>query len=184
MTRFMLKKTLTLSLLALAMACQRAEAPKTPASGTPAPSACNNLTINPAVSVAPGTVTEAASVAPDAQAALLGGPIPPGLYDLVRADPRAGAQALTERLWETVRVSDSEAGQVLDFAIVRGAASNTPNRVSARIEEGPPARLVHTCGASGGVGLSWTAPRGELHLLLPAAQGAGQMLYVFQRRAG
>jgi hypothetical protein len=83
-----------------------------------------------------------------------------------------------------VRVRDSEQGQLIDIAIVRGAAHSAPQRYTARFDEGPPTRLVHTCGSSGDVDISWASPRGELHLLLPADQGGGQILYVFQRRAG
>lgn len=173
----MLRIGLAASLLVLVAACDRAEAPT-------APAACNDVTINPSISVAPGAATEVAAAQPGAQAALLGGPIAPGLYDLTRVEQRGGAAPLSERLWETVRVRDSEQGQTLDFAVVRGEASNVPERYTARIEEGPPARLAHTCGSSGTVDLNWASPGGELHLLLPAAGGTGQTLYVFVRRTG
>jgi hypothetical protein len=114
---------------------------------------------------------------------LLGGPIAPGLYDLVSIEPREGAPAPEGDLWESVRVRDTDAGIMLDFAIVRGAPSNSAHHVNAQLTEGQQAALGHVCGASGRVPVSYAASADGLQLLLPAEGGAGQMLYSFVRRA-
>ena len=166
---------------ALLAACgQSAQTPQA-RPNTPAPAArvCNDVSINPAVRAEIGAMVEV-STAP----ALLGGPITPGTYDLVRIAPRGGSTPPSEAVWESLRVRESESGVTLDFAVAVGAADAAPIRSTARLEEGPPARLIRTCGGEGASMVSWEASGVELRLVLPGRAGRGQDSLTFVRRAG
>ncbi|MGE0045905.1 MAG: hypothetical protein AB7T08_09105 [Hyphomonadaceae bacterium] len=167
-------------LLSVAACGQSSQAPGAPSPTPQAPVACNDVAINPAVSVAPAV---GVATAPP-QTALLGGPIAPGTYDLTRVEQRGGAPEWTDQRWQSVRIGESEAGQTFDFASARGAADASADRFSARLDEGPPVALVYTCGRTGTAAMSYAAVGPELQLLLPAEGGAGQTLLVFVRRAG
>jgi hypothetical protein len=177
----MIRPLVCAALLFAVAACERAQngadapSPSTP----PRETACNDVTINPAVSVVPGAAVAAAV----SEEGLLGGPITPGVYDLVRVEQREGAPAWTQQTWRSVRVADSEAGQTLDFVTARGSASAELERFSARLREEPGA-LVFTCGRTGEAATTWTASRTTLQLELPAEAGTGVTLHVFQRRPG
>lgn len=177
----MIRTALVSALLLSVAACgQSSQAPGAPTPRPSAPVACNDVAINPALSVRPNVGVATAPV----EAALLGGAIPPGTYDLQRAEQRGGAPDWHDERFESVRVADTEAGQTLDFAAARGAATAAPERFTGRIEEGPPAALVYTCGRTGQAALSFAAAGQELQLLLPAEGNAGQTLHVLVRRAG
>src|SRR5262245_46941705 len=126
-----MRMRIAVALVALAtlVACGRAgeqkQAPPAPAP-PPAEAACNSVAINPAVKAMVKAPTAAAAQS------LLGGPITPGVYDLVSMEAMGGAPAPIGDLWESVAARDTADGIVLDFAIVRGAAGNAPQRVSAR----------------------------------------------------
>lgn len=178
----MIRTILAAALLFGAAACDRAQE-KTPqqqeTQTPPATQACNDVAINPALSVSP----TGAAAATEVEAALLGGPIAPGTYDLTRVEQRAGAPAWEQQVWETLRVTETTQGQTLDFVVARGSASAEPQRFTARLQEDPGAALVFTCGRTGQAAVGWTAQANELQLLLPADSGAGQTLFVFARRA-
>ena len=163
------------------VACgQSAQTPQAPLdSPAPAARACNDVSINPAVRAEIGAMVEV-STAP----ALLGGPIAPGTYDLVRIAPQGGSTPPSEAVWESLRVRESESGVTLDFAVAIGAANAAPIRSTARLEEGPPARLIRTCGGEGASTVSWEASGAELRLVLPGRDGRGQDSLTFARRAG
>ncbi|MBI1188717.1 MAG: hypothetical protein GC206_15525 [Alphaproteobacteria bacterium] len=175
----MLRPVLCAALLVVVAACDRAQnqsggtAPEPPSAET----ACNDVAINPAVSVTPGP-----SVAAAADEGLLGGPITPGVYDLARVEQRNGAREWTEETWRSVRVADSEAGQTLDFVTARGSADADPERFSARLRE-EPAGLIFTCGRTGEAPTAWSASNAGLQLQMPAEAGAGETVHFFQRRA-
>lgn len=175
----MIRPLVCAALLFAAAACERAqnqaEAPSPDA--PPVAAACNDVAVNPAVSVAPGPSVAAAS-----DEGLLGGPIAPGTYDLVRVEQRNGAADWTEPTWRSLRVADSEAGQTLDFVTARGSASAAPERFSARLREEPGA-LIFTCGRTGEAATSWAVSRSGLQIELPAETGAGVTLHIFQRRS-
>lgn len=158
---------------------------QTPQSGetpeAPPVIACNDVAIDPARAVSPTGMAAIAEI----EIALLGGAVTPGTYDLVRAEPRDGAVSWPETRWQSVRVADSENGQVLDFALVRAAAGNEPERFTALLDDaGEQTTLTYTCGRTGHTRARFVAPGNELHLLLPAEGGAGQTFHVFVRRAG
>jgi hypothetical protein len=160
-------------------ACALGVAACQPASprGPDAEPACNDVAINQDEPALP--IAAAAAPIPSQ----LGGPIEPGVYDLESIIPRDGAAAPQEPLWESLRVRDTADGIVFEFAIVRGAPDNPAQRFNAILEERAPARLVHVCGATGGVPVSYAARSDELRLLLPAEGGVGQVEYSFARSA-
>jgi len=166
------------ALLLAVASCERAgEKTPSPQDSPGAQVACNDVAINPSVSVSPGGAVAAIS----SEEGLIGGPIAPGTYDLTGVEQRGGAAQWTEQVWRTVRITDSEEGQTLEFATARGSSSATPERFSARLRE-EPAGLVFTCGRDGEAPTSWTVQANNLQLLLPAETGNGETVNVFARR--
>ncbi|MBL8552303.1 MAG: hypothetical protein JNJ73_20100 [Hyphomonadaceae bacterium] len=172
--RFLAVLTLALALAACGRPTGSSKAPE--AAPPPAPVACNDVAINPA---APARIVAAAAAAES----LLGGPMAPGLYDLSSIEPRDGAPAPAADMWETIRVRDTEAGIVLEAAIVTGAAGNPPLRVNSTLVEGPPTELVRTCGPNLRRAVSYAASANGFALLLPGEGDVGKVLYTFARRA-
>lgn len=174
-----MRRTILLAAAAALYACsqppqQQAEAPAAPQA--PIVRACNAL--EPDMSRAVLLTEEAVAVA-SLPPELPGGPITPGIYDLVSGVRTAEAPAWTDAQAISIELAEGTGGVTINWA--QAGSSGEAQRWTATFHQGPPARLAFTCGREGQAEISFSAQSQALELHLPA-EGAGAHRLSFARR--
>ncbi|HRP10781.1 MAG TPA: hypothetical protein PLK37_07100 [Terricaulis sp.] len=175
-SRFMLAA----AALALAACQPPAQAPQTPDTAQneqlpPGVEECNDVAPNMA-----RLVSVQDPIAAAAQATLAGGPIAPGIYDLVSATRIGQATGWADPRAAALDVSEGGDG-VLTFNWASAPAGGQADRWSASFTDTPTPRLTYTCGRIGAVDAAFAVEGGNLQLRLPDG-GAGSLDLVLARR--
>lgn len=176
MRRSILLAAAAAALLACSQPAQR-EADAPAADETPIVRACNAL--EPDMSRAiqlPEEPVAAASLPPE----LPGGPITPGIYDLVSGARLDGAPAWPDARAVSLEVTEGPGGVTFNWA--QAGATGEAERWTASFHQGPPAQLAFSCGREGQMPIAFGVRDNDLQLRLPDPSGAGAQRLVFARR--
>lgn len=142
---------------------ERAEAPPAP---TPIVRACNVL--EPDMSRTTLLAEEVVATAARAHE-LAGGPIAPGIYDLVRGARSADAPAWADPQSISIEVSEGPGGVLFNWA--QAGATGEAQRWTATFHQGPPAQLSFSCGREGQAPIAFAVRGPDLELELPSGEG-------------
>lgn len=158
------------------MACSPPSAPKGEAPPAPAPeiSACNSVTPDISKPVSLRTEAVAAAALPPE---LLGGPVQPGTYDVISGVLSGGAPEPTGAMFAALEVAETENGVTFNWS---QSVAGEDARWTASFIEGPPARLVFSCGREGDANTAYGVENNQLQLRIP--EGGGAATYVLMRR--
>lgn len=162
---------------ALLTACTPPAQQQEPQAPGPVPQvqACNAITPDTARLVRIEDAPAVAATASD----LPGGPIAPGVYDLVRAVRIGAATGWRDGRAVALDVREGEGGVVFDWA---GAPeSGEVDRWTASFTDTPAPRITYTCGRIGDIAVDFTASGGALQLRIPDGAN-GALLLDFVRR--